>query len=167
MAILTLLIFGEKDKIPDLLNVTWKRTSAVIIPITAALIFSQLFRAGVSEEIARPLVTSLGKFGWTIIAPCFGILGSFFSGSTTVSNLTFGSIHILASNRLGLNKFKLLALQTVGATIGNCVCLQNIISAKTVVGLDILEAYIIARTAKCALLFTVFAWIWGIIYLYI
>lgn len=58
VSLLTLVIFDATDKISDLLHLSWERTRAVIVPITAALIFAQLMRAGVSAKIARPLVRS-------------------------------------------------------------------------------------------------------------
>jgi len=165
VSVLALCVFGQARQVPTLLRRTWKRTSAVVLPVASALVLAALMRAGVAAKIARPLITSLGRVGWIFVAPLFGCLGSFFSGSTTVSNLTFGSVHVLAADRLGLNKLHLLALQTVGATVGNCVCLQNIIQAKAVVGLDTLESEFIKHTYKPAALFVVFAWAWGLLLL--
>lgn len=42
----------------------------------------------------------------------------------------------------------MLALQAVGGSAGNGVCLNNIIAACTVVGLNISEGKIIAKTFK-------------------
>eukprot|EP00956_Cyclotella_meneghiniana_P023345 scaffold45368_cov68-Cyclotella_meneghiniana.AAC.4 len=75
-------------------------------------------------------------------------LGSFFSGSTTISNLTFGGIQKIAAETIGTSYTSMLALQAVGASAGNGVCLNNIIAACTVVGLNISEGKIIAQTFK-------------------
>lgn len=74
--------------------------------------------------------------------------GSFFSGSTTISNLTFGGIQKIAAETIGTSYTSMLALQAVGASAGNGVCLNNIIAACTVVGLNISEGKIIAQTFK-------------------
>uniref|UniRef100_A0A7S3JXS0 Lactate permease n=1 Tax=Aureoumbra lagunensis TaxID=44058 RepID=A0A7S3JXS0_9STRA len=163
VATFSMYLFDMTNQIPTLLKKTWHRTSAVIIPICSALVLAAIMRAGVAAAIANPIITSFGKIGWIIVTPLFGVLGSFFSGSTTVSNLTFGGVQVIAADRLGLNKLHLLALQSVGATIGNCVCLQNIISAKVVVGLDTLESEFIKVTWKPAAIFVAFAWAWGFI----
>ena len=42
----------------------------------------------------------------------------------------------------------MLALQVVGASAGNGICLNNIIAACTVTGFVIAEGKVIARTAK-------------------
>ena len=51
----------------------------------------------------------------------------------------------------------MLALQAIGASAGNGICLNNIISACTVTGLVIGEGKIIAKTAKFVLAFIVIA----------
>jgi hypothetical protein len=57
-----------------------------------------------------------------------GILGSFFSGSTTISNLTFAQVQYVAAQNIGVNPYSILALQAIGGTAGNAVCINNIIS---------------------------------------
>jgi lactate permease len=86
--------------------------------------------------------------GWIVFTALIGTLGSFFSGSTTISNLTFGGIQEIAAESIGTSVTTMLALQAVGASAGNGVCLNNIIAACTVVGLNVSEGKIIARTFK-------------------
>lgn len=86
--------------------------------------------------------------GWIVFTALIGTLGSFFSGSTTISNLTFGGIQEIAAESIGTSVTSMLALQAVGASAGNGVCLNNIISACTVVGLNVSEGKIIAKTFK-------------------
>jgi lactate permease len=74
------------------------------------------------------------------------MLGSFFSGSTTVSNLTFGGIQLIAAQNIGVSHTSMLALQAAGASAGNGICLNNIIAACAVVGLNVGEGKVIART---------------------
>lgn len=56
-----------------------------------------------------------------------------YQGSTTVSNLTFGDIQKVAALTIHKPVTTLLALQTAGATLGNMICINNIISAKVCV----------------------------------
>lgn len=86
--------------------------------------------------------------GWIVFTALIGTLGSFFSGSTTISNLTFGGIQEIAAESIGTSVTSMLALQAVGASAGNGVCLNNIIAACTVVGLNVSEGKIIAKTFK-------------------
>jgi len=95
--------------------------------------------------------------GWLVFSFPIGVLGSFFSGSTTVSNLTFGAVQLVAAERLGVHKASMLALQACGATSGNAVCLNNIIAASAVVGLNVSEGTIMMRTGPIVALAYVIA----------
>jgi L-lactate permease len=97
------------------------------------------------------------KEGFIVISPLLGALGSFFSGSTTVSNLTFGQIQVIAAQSIGTSETTMLALQAVGASAGNGICLNNIISACAVVGLNIGEGKILMQTYKFVLANTTIA----------
>jgi lactate permease len=68
------------------------------------------------------------------VAPLLGALGSFFSGSATVSNLTFGPVQHAIAERLGLDPIRVLAMQTAGAAMGNMVCIHNIVAVAAVLG---------------------------------
>eukprot|EP00934_Nitzschia_sp_Nitz4_P001775 Nitzschia sp. Nitz4//scaffold97_size77645//45536//47538//NITZ4_005521-RA/size77645-augustus-gene-0.78-mRNA-1//-1//CDS//3329560665//1775//frame0 len=97
------------------------------------------------------------KEGWIVVACFIGCLGSFFSGSTTVSNLTFGGIQLIAAENIGTSATAMLALQAAGGSAGNGVCLNNIIAACAVVGLNIGEGRVIAKTGPMVLAFCVIA----------
>lgn len=91
--------------------------------------------------------------GWIAIACFVGALGSFFSGSTTVSNLTFGGIQLIAAENIGTSRTAMLALQAAGGSAGNGVCLNNIIAACAVVGLNVGEGKVIAKTGPMVVCF--------------
>jgi L-lactate permease len=99
-------------------------------------------------DIIGTVLSQALKQGWIVFAALIGTLGSFFSGSTTISNLTFGGIQEIAAESIGTSVTSMLALQATGASAGNGVCLNNIISACTVVGLGVSEGKIIAKTFK-------------------
>jgi lactate permease len=84
--------------------------------------------AAPADIIGNNLSTAV-KGGWIAFTALIGTLGSFFSGSTTISNLTFGGIQHIAAETIGTSMTAMLALQAVGASAGNGVCLNNIISA--------------------------------------
>eukprot|EP00980_Cylindrotheca_fusiformis_P031389 scaffold26288_cov132-Cylindrotheca_fusiformis.AAC.2 len=86
--------------------------------------------------------------GFIVITPLLGALGSFFSGSTTVSNLTFGTIQKLAAESIGISPTAVLALQAVGGSAGNGICLNNIIAGCAVVGVTVGEGAILKQTYK-------------------
>jgi len=69
-----------------------------------------------------------------ILAPFIGALGSFITGSATVSGIMFGSSVHFSSLSLGLDPIKILALTLVGAGAGNMIALSDVLVAKTVSG---------------------------------
>jgi len=69
-----------------------------------------------------------------ILAPFIGALGSFITGSATVSNIMFAPSVYSSSLFLGLNPVKILALTVVGAGAGNMIALTDVLVAKTVAG---------------------------------
>lgn len=130
------------------------------IALAGALVLVQLMIKNGEESPAFLLGTILAdwlKQGFVVICPLLGALGSFFSGSTTVSNLTFGEIQYIAAVEIGTSVNTMLALQVVGASAGNGICLNNIIAALTVVGLDVSEGQILMRTFKYVFLSTTIA----------
>jgi L-lactate permease len=130
------------------------------IALLGALVLVQLvIRVGAEAPatILGTVVSDWFQEAFVIISPLLGVLGSFFSGSTTVSNLTFGSIQLIAAESIGTSVTTMLALQAVGASAGNGVCLNNIIAACAVVGLNVGEGKILLQTYKFVFLSTTIA----------
>ena len=130
------------------------------IALLGALVLVQLL---ISVDKAAPafilgtVLSDWFKEGFVVISPLLGALGSFFSGSTTVSNLTFGEIQAIAAESIGTSETTMLALQAVGGSAGNGVCLNNIIAACAIVGLNVGEGTILMQTYKFVLATTTIA----------
>jgi len=92
---------------------------------------------------------------WTYTAQFLGALGTFFSGSNTISNLTFGGIQDTIARDLGLTRTTVLAMQSVGGAMGNMICINNIVAVASVLSLVKVEGYILKRTIKAMLLYGV------------
>jgi L-lactate permease len=132
-------------------KVVASRLANPAIALLGALVLVQLMiRSGTAAPafILGNVLADWFQEAFIIIAPLLGALGSFFSGSTTVSNLTFGDIDKIAAESIGLSVTSMLALQAVGGSAGNGICLNNIIAACAVVGLDIGEGKILMKTFK-------------------
>jgi lactate permease len=124
----------------------WKDTVKQIIPTAIALFFAlgltyiMMNSGGATQSdsmlivIAKTLAGLVGK-GWFIFAPLIGILGAFISGSATVSNIMFGPLQFDAALQAGIPTIPVLALQSIGAAAGNMICVHNVVSALTTVGL--------------------------------
>jgi lactate permease len=83
---------------------------------------------------------------FVVFSGFLGALGSFMTGSATVSNLLFGSLQADAARALGSPAAIFLALQLIGAGVGNMISLSNIAMAAGAAGLDSREGEVIRET---------------------
>jgi lactate permease len=136
-------VFGEVAR------ETFARLRNPVIALFGALIFVQLLKIDGERASTRILGDALaaGTGGlWIYFAGFLGALGSFFSGSNTISNLTFGPIQLRIAQDLGVSSTTMLALQTVGAAMGNMVAIHNIVAVCAVLGLKNEEGNILKKT---------------------
>lgn len=135
----------------------------VVQPIGAfvgALVLVKLLTVGGDQSAANTLGQGLAHTvggAWQFAAVYLGALGSFFSGSNTVSNLTFGGIQYATAEQLGLSLTTILSLQSVGGAMGNMICIHNIVAVCAVVGLQQKESEILRKTLLPVLLYGVVA----------
>ena len=141
----------------DVVVTVMHRLKNAAIALAGAMALVQLMiRTGTDSpaDILGIVLADWFQEGFVVISPLLGALGSFFSGSTTVSNMTFSNIQYIAAESIGTSTTTMLALQSCGAAAGNGVGLNNIIAACAVVGLDVGEGQIMRRTYKYVLLST-------------
>jgi lactate permease len=128
---------------------TFARLRNPVIALFGALIFVQLLKVDGERASTRilgdALATAAGGL-WIYFAGFLGALGSFFSGSNTISNLTFGPIQLRIAQDLRISSTTMLALQTVGAAMGNMVAVHNIVAVCAVLGLKDQEGAILKKT---------------------
>lgn len=131
----------------------------VIKPIGAflgALVLVKLLMVGGDRSAATILGEGLARGAggvWRFVAVYLGALGSFFSGSNTVSNLTFGGIQQATAARLELEQTTILGLQSVGGAMGNMACIHNIVAVCSILGLQNQEGAILRKTFLPMLLY--------------
>jgi lactate permease len=75
-----------------------------------------------------------------------GALGAFFAGSATISNLTFAGVKDSIARTLGFDRTSILALQSVGAAMGNTVAISNIGAVSSILGVVNQDGVIFKRT---------------------
>ncbi len=155
VSLITIAIFRNELSCPPsaIARTVLSRLRDPAVALMGALVLVQLMILSNQVAPAFILGTILADWfegGFIVISPLLGALGSFFAGSTTVSNLTFGSIQIIAAETIGTSFTSMLALQAVGGSIGNAICLNNIIAASAVVGLTVGEGVILGKTFKLA-----------------
>jgi lactate permease len=144
------LIYKSKGRvIKKSWSESWQRMKKPIIALLAALVFVKLLLVdgdlALTIIIGQSLADLTGTY-WQYFASFLGGLGSFFSGSNTVSNLTFGGIQHSIATSLNLNLTTILAAQSVGGAMGNMVCINNIVAVCSVLGLTRVEGKILKKT---------------------
>jgi lactate permease len=128
---------------------TFTRLRNPVIALFGALIFVQLLKIdgerASTKILGDALATGTGGL-WIYVAGFLGALGSFFSGSATISNLTFAPIQLRIAQDLGVSPTTMLAVQSVGAALGNMVAIHNIVAVCAVLGLKDQEGAILKKT---------------------
>jgi lactate permease len=139
---------------------TWDRLKMPIIALMGALAMVNLLMVGGKDSctaiIGRTFAETAGK-NWQYCASFLGAVGSFFAGSNTVSNLTFGGIQESIAQSLNLDLTTILALQSVGGAMGNMVCINNIVAVCSILGVMAKEGYILKRTVIPMIIYGIIA----------
>ena len=118
------------------------------VPLVRIFINSGINGSGLASmplELADSMASALGSI-WPLFAPYVGSLGAFISGSATFSNLMFTLFQFGAALKNNLDPSVINALQTVGAAVGNMICVVNVVAASSVVDLQGYEGRIIRYT---------------------
>ena len=111
---------------------------------------ADLVPAGIGEDINYSMLYAMAKgladvagSAYLVIAPFIGVLGSYMSGSNTVSNTLFSSLQFTTAGIVHLPYVLIVALQNNGGAIGNMVCVNNVVSACATTGTNGNEGKII------------------------
>jgi len=99
-----------------------------------------------TTEIAQGLANIFGG-AYPLVGPLIGALGSFVSGSHTVSNIMFYGLQMETAELLGLPIILVLIGQTSGASIGNMVAIHNAVSISATTGATGSEGKMIAAAS--------------------
>ncbi len=158
IAIVTFLIYGRREKIKPVFKHTTRQMTNPTLALLGALVFVNLMMMGGDHSpvtlIGKSLAAATGD-AWQFFASYLGAVGSFFSGSNTISNLTFSGIQDSIAQQLSLNRTTILAMQSVGGAMGNMVCINNIVAVASVLALDNKEGFILKRTVIPMLIYGV------------
>ena len=128
---------------------TFHQTKKPLLALMGALIMVKLMMVGGDNSMVKIIGKEFAAMAgehWIYFSPYLGAIGAFFSGSNTVSNLTFGPIQQQIALDTGLSVTLILALQSVGGAMGNMVCINNIIAVCTVLDVHNAEGAIIKKT---------------------
>ncbi|QMS84607.1 L-lactate permease [Candidatus Xianfuyuplasma coldseepsis] len=141
---------------------TVKGAALALIPTLALVQIFSNSGINLSDIDSMPiyLATFLGERLngiWIFLAPFVGELGSFITGSATVSTLTFSPVQYQIAQQYALNPELILGLQVLGGAAGNMICVHNVVSVSTVVNTVGQEGTIIKKTIIPAILYGLLA----------
>ncbi|OOF42887.1 lactate permease [Rodentibacter rarus] len=148
------------SKTKDIFVTSFKQTKNPFFALVGALVMVNLMLVGGDNSMVKIIGQSFahatGEY-WTLFASYLGAVGAFFSGSNTVSNLTFGSVQLSTAELTGLSATLILALQSVGGAMGNMVCINNIVAVSSVLNIDKQEGTIIKKTVVPMIIYGIIA----------
>lgn len=148
------------------------KNAAIVLVFTLALVQTFVNSANSAVGVSMPtyfakILANIFEQNWVFVSPFLGILGSFVTGSATVSTLTFSSIQYQVSQSIGINSFVILAMQVIGGAAGNMICVHNVVAAAAVVGLVDKEGSIIRKTLPPVILYGIITSISGYILIHL
>ena len=154
VALLCIPLFGMKGK---QVGAAWteavrKMKNPLIALVFAVPMVRIMMQSGNNPEdiVGMPIamataMTSIFQGAWPVIDAFIGALGSFMSGSNTVSNMLFSLFQYSIADQLGISTILIVSLQNIGGAMGNMICVHNVIAACATVGLVGVEGLLIKR----------------------
>lgn len=154
VALLCIPLFGMKGK---QVGAAWGEAVKRIRNPLIALVFAVpmvriMMQSGNNpdEIMGMPIamataMTNIFQGAWPLVDAFIGALGSFMSGSNTVSNMLFSLFQYSIADQLGISTILIVSLQNIGGAMGNMICVHNVIAACATVGLVGVEGLLIRR----------------------
>jgi lactate permease len=176
VAILTIFIHKMPGaKVAAAWSDSIKRMKNPAIALFFAVALVEIFKQSAQNIIGMPSMplsmaqTAAAMTGstWPMFASFVGALGSFITGSNTVSDLLFAEFQYATASQLEISRQIIVALQAVGGAMGNMVCIHNIVAASATVGLVGMEGLLIRRNALPLLLYGLIVGALGLLLVYV
>jgi lactate permease len=136
--------------------------ASVALVATLVMVYVMMNSGGVEGRqsmlivVAEAAADITGK-SWYLLAPLVGVLGTFISGSNTVSNIMFGVLQHDTAVQSGLAVRSVLALQAVGGAAGNMICVHNVVAVLSTVGLVGKEGLVVRKNVIIAVSYALLA----------
>ncbi len=149
----------DKEMIKRSWSDTLKQVSGAALALVFGLALVEVMKyknaadTSMLDEMATAL-SMVGKNLFVLISPFIGVLGSFVSGSATVSMNLFSNLQYNTSSVLNLPPVFILSMQCVGAAVGNMVCINNAVAASATIGTTGKEGKLIKTNVIPMLIYT-------------
>ena len=142
---------------------------AAAVPMVRVFINSGFNESGLAS---MPLtladgVSNLVGQSWPLFAPIVGAMGTFISGSATVSNMMFSLFQFGVAAEIAIYGALVVALQAVGGAAGSTIAVPILVAASATVGLENCEGLLIRRVLFPLIYSLATAGILGLIAVYV
>jgi lactate permease len=118
--------------------------------------------------LANSIISVVSRQVYPALAPIFGTIGVFLTGSNTSSNALFGNLQKLTAQGMGLSEILMASAGNAGSVAGKMISPQSIVIAATAVGLAGKEGLIMRQTIKYTIPFIILVGLmsWGFAFLF-
>ncbi|MBR2044077.1 MAG: L-lactate permease [Clostridia bacterium] len=146
-------------KVKESWTATLKQISGAALALLFGLALVEVMKykdlggTSMMDEMATAL-SNVGDKLYLLISPFIGVLGAFVSGSATVSMNLFSNLQFNTATVLNLPTVYVLAMQCVGAAVGNMVCINNAVAASATIGTTGREGRLIRTNAIPMVIYT-------------
>jgi len=122
----------------------------IIDPKTKLAVWGELGFKQISmvATLSNGIVSMVSRHVYPVLAPLFGMIGVFLTGSNTSANALFGNLQKLTAQGMGLSDILMASAGNAGSTAGKMISPQSIVIAATAVGLAGQEGKIMRVTIK-------------------
>ncbi|NQY54449.1 MAG: L-lactate permease [Campylobacteraceae bacterium] len=153
----------SKESIITAWTTTFKQMTGASIALIAGVALVQLMLNSSNNlsgyesmltEMAKSIASVAGE-SYIYVSPLIGMLGTFMSGSNTVSNILFASLQFETAHILGLSPLVIVALQVVAGGIGNMICVNNIVAVCATVNISGVEGKLMKYNIVPAILYCI------------
>jgi lactate permease len=154
----------DREEVGSVLKQT-VRTSILSAIALLALIPLALVMEGSGQilVLAQGIAAVASASVFAFLAPFIGGLGSFMTSSNMSSNILLGPLQETTAHALELPESVILAGQTAGGAIANCMAPGNVLLGTGAVGIPGREGEVIRRTIVYMLIFTVLVGIFSLV----
>ena len=118
--------------------------------------------------LANSIISVVHRQVYPALAPIFGTIGVFLTGSNTSANALFGNLQKLTAQGMGLSEILMASAGNAGSVAGKMISPQSIVIAAAAVGLAGKEGLIMRQTIKYTIPFLILVGLmsWGYAFLF-
>jgi lactate permease len=142
----------------------------IIDPKTKLAVWGVLGTKQISmvATLANGIISMVHRQVYPALAPIFGTIGVFLTGSNTSANALFGNLQKLTAQGMGLSEILMASAGSVGSVAGKMISPQSIVIAATAVGLAGKEGLIMRQTIKYTIPFLILVALmsWGFAFVF-